>query len=185
MSVQLWMPHARRKRASQAVRSLIAYNQDYKCAACGDKLPVGWHLDHFTPLCDPSWAESYPNADAATNAANGVDNLQALCGSCHGRKSLLEQEPGLMTPPAPRPRARGIPWQAQRVRKRHQTDAIWALASSHDQLSPILTSADIWAELQGATTDRAFRQIHRKIERKGRRINYETFRQRVDHLLAS
>lgn len=178
------MPHPRRKRASQAARSIVAYNQDYKCATCGVKLPVGWELDHRVPLCHPSWAVSHPSADAATEAANAIDNLQALCPNCHGRKTLIEaSEPGLAVPV--KPKAKHIPWQASRLRKRHQADAIWALASPRDNLNAILTSADIWAELEQASTDRALRQVHRKVERRGRRIDFDAFKLRVDHLMAS
>lgn len=180
------MPHPRRKRPSQTVRSLVAYEQDYKCATCGVKLPVGWELDHRIPLRDPSWAKSHPNADAATEAANAIGNLQALCGTCHGRKSLLEQQPELAAAiPTPSATKKHIPWQAVRVRKRHQADAIWALASSRDTLGDILTSADIWAELQRAETEQALRKVHRKVERKGRRIDFGAFKLRVDHLMSS
>lgn len=178
------MPHPRRKRASQAVRSIVAYNQDYKCRTCGDKLPVGWELDHIVPLCDAKWATTHPTEAEATAAANAIDNLQALCPNCHGRKSLIEaSEPGLAAPVVPK--AKRIPWQAVRLRRRHQADAIWALASPRDQLRSILTSREMWTELEQASTDKALRRIHRKVEKKGRRIDYEAFKQRVDHLMAS
>lgn len=180
------MPHPRRKRLSQAARSLVAFNQDYQCAICAEKLPVGWHLDHRVPLSHPSWAVSHPNVDAATDAANAIGNLQAVCGTCHARKSLLEQEPDLAPPvPSRPPHPKHIPWQAVRLRKRHQKDAIWAMASPRDPLRAILTSSEVWAELEQASTDRELRKVHRKVERAGRRIDFGQFKRTVEHLTSS
>lgn len=179
------MPFPDRKRASQATRALVAFNQDYKCAECKLKLPVGWHLDHLVPLCDPSWEKEYTSKTLATKNANAIDNLQALCPNCHGRKTLIEvSEPGLATP---RPRApkTAPPWQAVRIRRRQLVDSIWSLASPSDPLTTILTSADLWPELIQAETTPQLRKIHKKVQKAGRPVDYHTFLARVNHLLAS
>lgn len=88
--VRAVMPHAKRKKPSAALRAIIAFNADYKCSFCHSKLPPGWHVDHITPLCCPTWEKRFPNANDATEAANAAENLQALCPNCHARKSLVE-----------------------------------------------------------------------------------------------
>ena len=178
------MPFAERKRPSQALRALVAYGQNYKCAKCKDMLPPGWHLDHIVPLCDPSWAEKCATKAEATKQANAQDNLQALCPNCHCQKSLIEiSEPALAAPR--QPKIKGIPWGAARARRRQQIDSIWALSANGDELRAILTSDKMWTELMEARTDKAMRKLHRSVERKGRRIDYEAFKRRVDHLLSS
>ena len=179
------MPYPERKRFSQAMRALVAYEQDYKCAVCKGKLPVAWQLDHVVPLCDPSWAERFPDdRKAATAAANARDNLQSLCNNCHGAKSLVEvSEPGLAPPVKPRCK-KGIPWQAARLRHRSKVDAIWAMASTGDRLTELLAAE--MPRLLHATSPTDYHRIHRDVVRKGRRrIDYPTFMRRVDHLLAS
>lgn len=179
------MPYPQRKRFSQAIRAVVAYEQDYKCALCGEKLPIGWHLDHVIPLCDPSWAEQYPSSrKAATTAANSRENLQSLCNNCHGAKSLVEvSEPGLKIKRPPPPK-RGIPWEAARLRHRSKVDLIWAKASGHDRLTELLTAEALWPRLVNATTAGQLRAIHREVS-KERRVDYETFIGRANHLLAS
>jgi 5-methylcytosine-specific restriction endonuclease McrA len=178
------MPFAERKRPSQALRALVAYDQDYKCAKCSSTLPPGWHLDHIVPLCDPSWAETCATKAEATKQANAQNNLQALCPNCHCQKSLIESsEPALAVPQ--KPKVKGIPWEAARARRRQKIDAIWALSSHRDMLNDLLTSDKMWTELMQARTERAMRKLHRNVERQGRRIDYAAFRKRVDHLLAS
>ena len=180
------MPYAERKRFSQAMRALVAFEQDYKCAVCNGKLPMAWQLDHVVPLCDPSWAQQYPNSrKAATAAANRRENLQSLCNNCHGAKSLVEvSEPGLAAPARP-PKPRGIPWAAARLRQRSRIDAIWAMASTNDRLTELLTAETVWPRLVSASSAADYRKIHREVVKQGRRIDYEGFMRRVDHLLAS
>lgn len=178
------MPFAERKRASQATRALVAFNQDYACAECKQKLPVGWHLDHRVPLCDPSWKRDFLTKAAATKHANAIENLQALCPNCHGRKTLIEvSEPGLAAPRNPRPKH--VPWEATRARRRQTIDSIWALSSPRDSLTSILTAGDMWSELVQATTPAQLRKLHKKVEKRGRRIDYATFVARVNHLVSS
>lgn len=180
------MPYPERKRFSQAMRAQVAWDQDYKCASCGLKLPVAWHLDHVIPLCDSSWAVDYPTSrKSATEAANKRENLQALCNNCHGAKSLIEVSEPSLAPPAQPAKPKAIPWTAARLRHRCKVDAIWAMASRHDHLTELLVGADVWPQLLAASTEADYRKVHRTIVKKGRRISYEVFKQRADHLLAS
>lgn len=59
------------------VKRVVACNQDWKCNICNDKLPSNYDTDHITPL--------------HRGGSNEIANLQALCKTCHGEKSIMEQ----------------------------------------------------------------------------------------------
>ena len=58
---------------SEREKKVVAYRQEYKCAACSCLLPPGYQVDHIKPL--------------ALGGTNGLTNLQALCTRCHTRKT--------------------------------------------------------------------------------------------------
>ena len=58
---------------SEGQKKVIAYRQQYKCAACDCLLPPTYEVDHVTPL--------------ALGGTNGLGNLQALCSACHVQKT--------------------------------------------------------------------------------------------------
>ena len=67
--------HGRRK-INQKIRETIATNQDHKCNDCKNTLTKYFQIDHLIGL-------QYGGTDE-------TDNLQALCGDCHTKKSVIE-----------------------------------------------------------------------------------------------
>jgi len=67
--------HGRRK-INQKIRQTIATNQDHKCNDCKNTLTKYFQIDHLIGL-------QYGGTDE-------TDNLQALCGDCHTKKSVIE-----------------------------------------------------------------------------------------------
>ena len=59
------------------VKENIRARDRHTCQGCGDH---GHHVDHITPL--------------AEGGTHDPDNLQTLCTSCHGRKTVLEAARG-------------------------------------------------------------------------------------------
>lgn len=57
---------------SKALRALLYYENDGKCAMCGCDLPDDWHADHIEP-----WSKTH-----TTN----VHDMQALCPTCNLKK---------------------------------------------------------------------------------------------------
>ena len=52
------------------------YKQKYLCADCNNLLSPHCEIDHMTPFHQ--------------SGKYDLENLQALCNNCHGRKSYLE-----------------------------------------------------------------------------------------------
>jgi phage FluMu protein Com len=69
-----------RKKFSDWERRMIACQQAYRCALCAKLLPFAWELDHINPLFN--------------GGDNERQNMQILCGCCHGAKSILERASG-------------------------------------------------------------------------------------------
>mgnify|MGYP003705941565 CR=1 FL=1 len=65
-----------RRRINKQVRQTIATNQDHKCNDCKTTLTAYFQIDHLIGL-------QYGGTDE-------IDNLQALCGDCHTKKSIIE-----------------------------------------------------------------------------------------------
>lgn len=70
----------RRKKFAEWEKRLIAWQQRYRCAVCSKMLPFAWELDHINPLFN--------------GGSNDRENVQILCGCCHGAKSILERSVG-------------------------------------------------------------------------------------------
>tara|TARA_B100000674_G_scaffold489244_1_gene502880 strand:- start:1557 stop:1976 length:420 start_codon:yes stop_codon:yes gene_type:complete len=65
----------KRRRVSQLTKKIVASNQKWKCKHCDDTLDFTYEVDHIIPLYQ--------------GGTNQVENLQALCRNCHGRKTML------------------------------------------------------------------------------------------------
>ena len=66
----------KRKRFSAQARFRIVHDQDFKCALCQYKIPVDFNIDHVVPLWD--------------GGTNDRSNLQGVCVTCHGAKTVVE-----------------------------------------------------------------------------------------------
>ena len=69
---------AKRIKIRPSVRLIIAASQKYCCYICNNVLGAIFHIDHIRALC--------------LNGDNGLDNLCALCLSCHGDKTALDMQ---------------------------------------------------------------------------------------------
>jgi 5-methylcytosine-specific restriction endonuclease McrA len=69
-----WM--TAKRNVSQAMKRQVAAEQQWLCALCSVLLDVAYQVDHRLPL----WK----------NGPNCRWNLQALCPTCHARKTYLE-----------------------------------------------------------------------------------------------
>ena len=52
----------------------MASDQKWQCKNCNHLLDATYEIDHIIPLYK--------------NGSNDMDNLQALCRNCHGKKTL-------------------------------------------------------------------------------------------------
>ena len=68
--------NATKRSVSETKKKFVAANQDWKCGKCNNKLPAWYEVDHIIRL------------DAG--GSNHVENLVALCRSCHGQKTMME-----------------------------------------------------------------------------------------------
>ena len=66
-----------RRNVNNTVKKLIAANQKWTCNKCHEILDASYEIDHIVPL--------YKNGN------NNVNNLQALCRNCHGKKTILDR----------------------------------------------------------------------------------------------
>ena len=57
-------------------RIFIAANQNWKCAHCNEQLTAWFEVDHKIRL--------------DRGGDNHVNNLEALCRNCHGKKTSIE-----------------------------------------------------------------------------------------------
>lgn len=73
---------AKRRKLRPFERLEIASRQHWQCNHCEIVLPAAFEIDHIKPL------HEYTLYDY--EEANCVDNLQALCSSCHKSKTSKE-----------------------------------------------------------------------------------------------
>jgi hypothetical protein len=62
------------RNISPLQKKMVAYNQSWKCKNCNNILDYTYEVDHIIPLYK--------------GGTNHMDNLQALCRNCHGRKTI-------------------------------------------------------------------------------------------------
>ena len=70
-------PGRRTKRCvSETKKKFVASNQNWKCAHCSTQLPAWFEVDHKVRL--------------DSGGDNHINNLEALCRNCHGKKTSME-----------------------------------------------------------------------------------------------
>jgi hypothetical protein len=65
-----------KRSVSESKKKYIAAKQGWKCRECSQILPATYEVDHITRL--------------QHGGSNELDNLQALCPSCHRNKTMME-----------------------------------------------------------------------------------------------
>ena len=65
-----------KRSVSETKKKFVASSQNWQCKHCSKKLPAWFEVDHVTKL--------------EYGGSNNVDNLEALCRDCHGKKTALE-----------------------------------------------------------------------------------------------
>jgi len=65
-----------RRNVPEQLKKAIAAEQAWKCRRCGNMLDAKYEVDHIIALED--------------NGDNSIQNLQALCRNCHGKKTLSD-----------------------------------------------------------------------------------------------
>tara|TARA_B110000444_G_scaffold43963_2_gene39902 strand:- start:6365 stop:6958 length:594 start_codon:yes stop_codon:yes gene_type:complete len=61
---------------SETKKKYVAASQNWQCKHCHIKLPAWFEVDHVNKL--------------EYGGSNNVDNLEALCRECHGKKTAME-----------------------------------------------------------------------------------------------
>ena len=69
-------PTTTKRCVGETKKKFIAANQSWKCAHCSDQLTAWFEVDHKVRL--------------DRGGDNHVNNLEALCRNCHGKKTSME-----------------------------------------------------------------------------------------------
>ena len=67
----------KKRKVSETTKKVVAANQKWHCSMCNDMLDASYEVDHIVPL--------YKGGD------NSINNLQALCRNCHGKKTIYDK----------------------------------------------------------------------------------------------
>ena len=67
---------ATKRSVSETKKKFVASQQNWTCNKCKQQLPAWFEVDHITRL--------------EYGGDNHIDNLEALCRDCHGRKTAME-----------------------------------------------------------------------------------------------
>ena len=81
------------RKLTETVKKTVAYSQEWRCKTCEVLLPPSYQIDHIVP-------HSILEDDS-------IDNLQALCPTCHANKTQIEQP-------------RIVKYKHKRARENHQ-----------------------------------------------------------------
>ena len=65
-----------KRSVSETKKKYVASNQNWRCGKCQCQLPAWYEVDHITRLDN--------------GGSNHINNLVALCRSCHGEKTTME-----------------------------------------------------------------------------------------------
>lgn len=65
-----------KRSVSETKKKYVASQQGWKCKHCSVQLPAWFEVDHVIKL--------------EYGGSNGIDNLEALCRNCHGKKTAME-----------------------------------------------------------------------------------------------
>lgn len=71
-----FMKKRMKRNVTESMKKYVAANQKWNCKDCHRLLDASYEIDHIIPL--------YKGGN------NNVNNLQALCRNCHGRKTLID-----------------------------------------------------------------------------------------------
>ena len=66
-----------KRNITQTTKKYVASNQLWRCNICNNLLDASYEIDHKIPLYK--------------NGTNEINNLQALCRNCHGKKTVLDK----------------------------------------------------------------------------------------------
>tara|TARA_Y100000591_G_C21838651_1_gene704224 strand:+ start:1575 stop:2000 length:426 start_codon:yes stop_codon:yes gene_type:complete len=67
----------KKRKVSETTKKVVAANQKWHCNICNNMLDASYEVDHIVPL--------YKGGD------NSINNLQALCRNCHGKKTIYDK----------------------------------------------------------------------------------------------
>ena len=65
-----------KRSVSETKKKYVAAEQNWKCKHCSRQLPAWFEVDHVVKL--------------EYGGSNSIDNLEALCRDCHGKKTSME-----------------------------------------------------------------------------------------------
>ncbi len=68
--------HSTKRSVSETKKKFVAAQQNWCCKKCQKQLPAWFEVDHVMKL--------------EYGGSNSIDNLEALCRDCHGRKTAME-----------------------------------------------------------------------------------------------
>ena len=69
-------PQLTKRSVGETKKKFVASKQNWKCAKCNVQLPAWFEVDHKTRL--------------DRGGDNHINNLEALCRDCHGKKTAME-----------------------------------------------------------------------------------------------
>ena len=65
------------RNVTESKKKYVASNQSWTCKHCNNMLDATYEIDHITPIYK--------------GGSNNLNNLQALCRNCHGKKTLYDK----------------------------------------------------------------------------------------------
>jgi 5-methylcytosine-specific restriction endonuclease McrA len=68
------LPTSKLRKVSEQLKKIVASKQKWGCKNCKNILEATYEIDHIIALED--------------GGSNNIDNLQALCRNCHGKKTM-------------------------------------------------------------------------------------------------
>ena len=66
-----------KRSVSESKKKIVASSQGWKCKHCNILFDATYEIDHKVPLYK--------------GGTNDIDNLEALCRNCHGKKTLFDK----------------------------------------------------------------------------------------------
>ena len=65
------------RNVNGTIKKYVASSQKWKCNNCNNLLDYSYEIDHIIPLYK--------------DGSNNINNLQALCRNCHGKKTIIDR----------------------------------------------------------------------------------------------